>query len=96
VTARPEPDVPASDVPSTDVPFAEPWQARVFATAVLTCERLGRPWDDFRDELKAAIGEEPQRPYFESFTIALERLVAASPRGSPGGRPARSSDGVGG
>ena len=63
-----------------DQPFAEPWQARLFAAAVLACERLGRPWDDFRDQLKAAIAEHPERPYFESFTLALERLLDVAVR----------------
>ncbi|MPY91497.1 MAG: nitrile hydratase subunit beta [Acidimicrobiia bacterium] len=58
-----------------DEPFAEPWQARAFAVAVLACERLALPWDAFRDQLKAAIAEDPERPYYESWTVALERLV---------------------
>ena len=43
---------------------------------------MGRPWDDFRDQLKAAIAEPPERPYFESFTLAvLERLLPVGPSG---------------
>ena len=67
--------------PDNDVPFAEPWQARVFATAVLVCERLGLPWDSFRESLKAAVADDPSRPYYESVTVALRALVdAAGPR----------------
>ena len=58
-----------------DVPFEEPWQARTFAMAVVTAERLGVPWDDFRDRLKAAIASRPDQPYFESWLDALEDLV---------------------
>lgn len=91
-------DVPPLDLPPVDVaadePFAEPWQARIFATAVLACARLGRPWDDFRDLLKAAVGEDPERPYFESFTLALERLVEAAPgSASPSTSPSTSAPG---
>jgi hypothetical protein len=80
-------------LPGTDVPFGEPWHARVFAAAVVSCERLGLPWDAFRDELKAAVADDPDRPYYESFTVALERLTssgAAGSRaaGSPGAGPA--------
>jgi hypothetical protein len=59
-----------------DQPFAEPWEARAFALAVLTCERLDLPWDVFRDQLKAAVAAEPDRPYYESWTAALGHLVA--------------------
>jgi len=82
--ALPEHDVPV-DQP-VDQPFAEPWQARIFATAVLACERLGRPWDDFRDLLKATIAEQPERPYFESFTLALDRLLDVTVRTEHGER----------
>ncbi len=59
----------------TTSPFTEPWQARAFALAVVTAERLGVPWDEFRDRLKAAIAADPDRPYYESWLDALERLV---------------------
>jgi nitrile hydratase accessory protein len=61
--------------PSDDQPFTEPWQARAFAMAVVTAERLGVDWDEFRDRLKAAIAEQPERPYYEAWMDALERLV---------------------
>lgn len=61
-----------------DQPFTEPWQARIFASAIVVTERLGLPWDVFRDQLKSAIAADPDRPYFESFTVALERLVATT------------------
>jgi nitrile hydratase accessory protein len=59
-----------------DQPFTEPWQARAFAMAVVAAERMGVPWDEFRDRLKAAVAEDPDRPYYESWLDALERLVA--------------------
>jgi nitrile hydratase accessory protein len=55
--------------------FAEPWQGRAFGLALATVDQLGVPWDAFRDQLIAAIGEAPGRPYYESWVVALERLV---------------------
>lgn len=66
----------------TDLPdeaFTEPWHARVFAMALVACERMGLPWDAFRDRLKAAIADDPERPYYESWTAALEGLTGCSP-----------------
>ena len=57
--------------------FNEPWEGRAVALAVETTSRLGLPWDEFRSRLIAAIDEDPDRPYYESWVIALERLVAA-------------------
>ena len=61
--------------PAEHAPFDEPWQARLFATALATVESLGLPWDAFRDRLKAAVADDPDRPYFESFLAAFERLL---------------------
>ena len=63
---------------TADEPFTAPWQARAFAMAVVAAERMGVDWDEFRDRLKAAIAEEPKRPYYESWLDALERLTAES------------------
>jgi hypothetical protein len=56
--------------------FEEPWQARLFGTAVATVEALGLPWDAMRDRLTTAVAAAPDRPYFESFLVAFEQLVA--------------------
>jgi nitrile hydratase accessory protein len=58
-----------------DRPFDEPWQARAFAMAVVAAERMGVPWDEFRNRLKAAIDAQPERPYYEAWMDALESLV---------------------
>ena len=55
--------------------FETPWQGRVFALAVEAVRNLGLPWDAFRQHLIAAIGENPARPYYESWVVALERLL---------------------
>ncbi len=56
--------------------FAAPWEGRAFGLALDIVEQRGLPWDAFRELLIAAIAEEPGRPYYESWVVALERLVA--------------------
>jgi len=60
-----------------DAPFEEPWQARAFATAVVVVDETGLPWDAFRARLKAAIAADPDRPYWDSWVVALDDIVAA-------------------
>jgi hypothetical protein len=55
--------------------FDAPWQGRVLAMAVGVVDHLGLDWDDFRTRLIAAIAEDPDRPYYESWTAALQSLV---------------------
>ena len=55
--------------------FAAPWEGRALAIAVEVVERLALPWDEFRTRLIATIAEAPQRPYYESWATALERLL---------------------
>ena len=57
--------------------FVEPWEGRVFALAVDVVDRAGLPWEAFRTRLVAAIAADPGRPYYESWTKALESLVVA-------------------
>ena len=56
--------------------FAAPWEGRAFGLALDLVEQRGLPWSVFRELLIAAIAEEPSRPYYESWVVALERLVA--------------------
>lgn len=56
--------------------FEAPWQSRVFglcAAIVATCFDGDR--EPFRQQLIAAISSEPDRPYWDSWTVALQRLV---------------------
>lgn len=55
--------------------FNAPWEGRAFALAVALVERLDLPWDTFRQRLMDAIAQDPDRPYYESWAIALEGLV---------------------
>jgi len=61
-----------------EVVFDHPWQARAMAMAVLVVEHTGSDWDDFRGSLVKAIGDAPERSYWESWVVALESLVAQS------------------
>jgi hypothetical protein len=51
------------------------WQGRAVALSVTLVERLGVDWDAFRQHLISAIGDDPDRPYYESWALALERFV---------------------
>jgi nitrile hydratase accessory protein len=66
-------DAPPRD--NGELVFAEPWHARAFALAVTLVEQLGLPWRDFQTRLIAAIAEDPDREYYESWAVALESLV---------------------
>jgi nitrile hydratase accessory protein len=55
--------------------FESPWQARALAIAVAVVDKLGLPWDAFRHRLMDEINKDPQRPYYESWSAALESMV---------------------
>ena len=60
--------------------FDAPWQGRVFALAdAVVAHGFGGDREPFRQELIKAIAAEPDRPYWESWTVALEALVPALP-----------------
>ena len=55
--------------------FDAPWQARAaHAMAVLSVEAFGGEWNDFRQHLVAAIGEDDRRPYWDSWVLALDAV----------------------
>jgi len=58
-----------------ELSFDAPWQGRAFGIAVDITNRLGLDWESFRGRLTAAIDESPDRPYYESWLLALESLV---------------------
>ena len=55
--------------------FEAPWQGRVLAMAVGLVQQLDVSWDEFRARLIHAVTDRPDRPYYESWTAALEALV---------------------
>ena len=66
-----------------ELAFDAPWQSMVFALAAAVIEHaFGGDREPFRQQLIAAIAAQPGRPYWESWTAALEALAQTLP-----GRP---------
>jgi hypothetical protein len=66
-----------------ELAFDAPWQSTVFGLAAAVIEQaFGGDREPFRQQLITAIAAEPDRPYWESWTAALEALVATLP-GTP-------------
>ena len=55
--------------------FAEPWEGRAFGLAFDVIRRAGLDWEELRQRLITALAEAPERPYYESWLNALERLT---------------------
>jgi hypothetical protein len=63
-----------------ELAFDAPWQSTVFALAAAVIEHaFGGDREPFRQQLIAAIADQPGRPYWESWTTALETLVQTLP-----------------
>jgi hypothetical protein len=63
-----------------ELAFDAPWQSTVFALAAAVVDHeLGGDREPFRSQLIKAIAAEPDRPYWESWTVALESLVQTLP-----------------
>ena len=59
-----------------ELAFDAPWQSTVLALAIAVIEHaFGGDREPFRQQLIAAIAAQPSRPYWESWTAALEALV---------------------
>ena len=70
--------------------FDAPWQARVFGLAAAVAETAcGGDRELFRHRLIAAVANDPDRPYWESWASALEDLVTATGVLPPGAVEAR-------
>ena len=70
-----------------ELAFDAPWQSTVFALAAAVIEHaFGGDREPFRQQLIAAIADQPGRPYWESWTTALETLAQTLPATS---RPLR-------
>jgi nitrile hydratase accessory protein len=55
--------------------FSAPWEGRAFGMAVDLVRHLGVDWEEFRRRLIAAIADDSDRPYYESWTAAIESLA---------------------
>ena len=63
-----------------ELAFDAPWQSTVFALAAAVVDHaFGGDREPFRQQLIKAIAAEPGRPYWESWTAALEALAATLP-----------------
>ena len=63
-----------------ELAFDAPWQSTVFALAAAVIEHaFGGDREPFRQQFIAAIAAQPGRPYWESWTAALEALAQALP-----------------
>ena len=70
-------ELPELELPrdNGELVFDQPWEARALGIAVALVDRLGLEWDVFRRRLMHAIADDPDRPYYESWGVALESLV---------------------
>ena len=69
------------DVPRRNGELAldAPWQSRAFGMAAAVVEtRFSKDWEPFRSQLIAAIAADEERPYWESWTAALEALLVSA------------------
>ena len=63
-----------------ELAFDAPWQSTAFALAAAVVDHaFGGDREPFRQQLVKAIAAEPGRPYWESWTAALEALVETLP-----------------
>lgn len=63
---------------SPEKPFSAPWEAQVFALTVKLNEAGVFSWSDWTKALGAELAARPDRPYYESWLAALERISEAS------------------
>jgi hypothetical protein len=63
------------DLRAGDVAFDAPWQARAFAVGEGVLAATGLDREELRQRLIAAVAEAPARPYWDSWLLALERLL---------------------
>jgi hypothetical protein len=71
-----------------ELAFDAPCQGTVFALAAAVVDHaFGGDREPFRQQLITAIAAEPARPYWESWTAALETLVQTLPEHVSPNRP---------
>lgn len=55
--------------------FDAPWEGRSFGLVLALHERGLFQWEEFRQQLKSSIAENPEGDYYERWLVALERLL---------------------
>ncbi len=63
--------------PDPEKPFSAPWEAEAFAMTVKLHESGHFTWSEWAQALGAEIKRVPDRPYYESWLAALEKITAA-------------------
>jgi nitrile hydratase accessory protein len=59
-----------------EIVFAAPWERRVFGLTVALCRLDVCEWESFRRALIRRIAEDETRPYWNSWAVALEDVLA--------------------
>ena len=72
-----------------EIVFAAPWERRVFGLAVAACRSGVCDWETFRQRLIFQIGADESRPYWHSWTAALEDVLEQTAVVEPGAVDAR-------
>lgn len=55
--------------------FEEPWQSRIFGSTVAMHEASAFDWAEFQARLIEETAAAPDRPYYDRWLAALERLL---------------------
>jgi nitrile hydratase accessory protein len=63
--------------------FAQPWQAKAFALAVLLNERGAFAWPDFAAALAGECAREPEGEYYANWLRAFEAVLATGGIAAP-------------
>ena len=58
----------------TDLPFEQPWQIRLFALGRALVDEGRVTQAELQAALATAIAADPDRPYWESYLVAVESL----------------------
>lgn len=61
-----------------EIVFDAPWERRVFGVTIALCRSGAVGWDDFRRKLIRHIADHQARPYWQSWAIALEDVLACT------------------
>ena len=58
-----------------EIVFAAPWERRAFGVTIALCRSGACEWETFRRALIARIAADEARPYWESWSAALEDVL---------------------
>jgi nitrile hydratase accessory protein len=61
-----------------EIVFAAPWEQRAFGLAIALCRSRAFEWESFRARLIARIAQDDSRPYWRSWSAALEDVLEES------------------